>query len=112
MHQNVRIRKNRYGRGLYARRNLRRGALIEVSPVIVINRNDVGDDEMLSNYVFEWSRGKRAVALGMGSLFNHSSTVPNAWWEVVRDKKVLRFYAAKDIREGDEIFVNYGYRPG
>lgn len=111
MHQNVRIRKNRYGRGLYARRDIRRGALIEVSPVIVINRGDVGDDEPLSNYVFEWSRGKRAVALGMGSLFNHSKTA-NAWWEVVRDKKVLRFYAAKDIRAGEEILVDYGYQPG
>lgn len=111
MHSNVRIRKNRYGRGLYARRDLRRGALIEVSPVIVINRDDVGDEELLSNYVFEWSRGKRAVALGVGSLFNHSKEA-NAWWEVVKDKKVLRFYAIKDIRAGEEILVDYGYQPG
>ena len=110
MHPNVRIRKNRYGRGLYARRDLRRGALIEVSPVIVINRDDVGDEELLSYYVFEWSRGKRAVALGVGSLFNHS-TMANAWWEVVKDKKVLRFYAGRDIRRGEEILVNYGYQP-
>jgi SET domain-containing protein len=60
--------------------------------------------------VFEWSRGKRAVALGVGSLFNHS-TVPNAWWEVVKDKRVLRFYAAKTIAAGEEILVNYGYQP-
>lgn len=55
-------------------------------------------------YVFGWGEGSTALALGYGSLYNHSYA-PNA--ETLETPDELVITALRDIAAGDEIFINY-----
>ena len=79
------------GRGVFARKDIDAGQVIERVPVILIPESQVfGADPIarraarISWYVFEWLETKRgyvALALGYGSIYNHSET-PNAAYEM------------------------------
>lgn len=59
-----------------------------------------------NNYLFACGDGY-ALALGFGSLYNHSPT-PNARFEVDEEKLILTITAKTEIKAGDEIFIHYG----
>jgi len=61
------------GRGVFARRLIHDGEVIERVLVLPVGetRTASGPTRM-SGYCFEWGRGTVAVALGYGSLYNHS----------------------------------------
>ncbi len=105
-----RIKKK--GRGVFARRAISEGEVIEQVPVLVLDRSDIEDDDSwtgLAGYCFEWGRGKVALALGYGSLYNHSYH-PNALYEDSgRQTKIYR--AIQDIEAGEEITINYNGEP-
>ncbi|HEX8203993.1 MAG TPA: SET domain-containing protein [Isosphaeraceae bacterium] len=97
------------GRGVFARRLIRKGAIIERVPVIVLPAEEVVGGTTLANYSFQWGRGQAALALGYGSLYNHSYR-PNArYWDVGPQTK--EFTALRDIVPGEEITVNYHGKP-
>jgi SET domain-containing protein len=98
---------NKYGRGIFAIRNIKKGEFIEEAPVIVIPKSEwqLMRKSLLSNYVFRWEEDK-ALALGYGSLYNHSYT-PNASYHTNIENKSIDFYAREDIQEKEEITVNY-----
>jgi SET domain-containing protein len=96
------------GRGVFARRLIVEGAEIERAPVLLVP----GDSLLgtpLTDYAFEWSRDKVALALGYGSLYNHSYQ-PNAQY-FYGGPQVKVFYAIRDIRPGEEITINYNSEP-
>jgi uncharacterized protein len=102
----------RYGRGIYANREIKKGELLEICPVIVISKEE---DEYLSktnlaNYYFYWGESEKAIALGYASIFNHSYT-PNASFYCNSKQMVICFNAIKDIRNGEEITINYNGDP-
>ena len=101
------------GRGVFARRPIREGEEIERVPVVVVPLDDMkqGDDwTELAGYCFNWGDGTVALALGYGSLYNHSYQ-PNARYDD-RTPKVKVFSALRDIEPGEEITVNYNGEPG
>jgi SET domain-containing protein len=101
------------GRGVFARRAIPEGEVIETCPVLVLPAGQVGDDparSALAGYTFVWGRGTVALALGYGSLYNHSFQ-PNARYEDVAGR-TKRFVALRDIAAGEEITVNYNGEPG
>ena len=63
----------------------------------------------MSDYCFDWGRGTVAVALGYGSLYNHSYQ-PNARYDDGRGQTKI-FMAIRDIALGEEIVVNYNGEP-
>lgn len=67
---------------------------------------DRGDDleKGAEGYVFTWGDGSTALALGYGSLYNHSYD-PNA--TTLEDGDELVITATRRIAVGDEIFINY-----
>jgi SET domain-containing protein len=101
----------KYGRGIFANRNIKKGEFIEEAPVIVILKNEwkLMKKNILANYVFRWGEDK-AVALGYGSLYNHSYT-PNARYHTNIENRSIDFYAREDISEKEEITVNYNGDP-
>ena len=105
--------KNR-GRGVFARRAIRKGELIERSAVIVVPRKEWAtmEETILSNYVFDWGENEEdaAVALGYVSIYNHSYT-PNAELTEILDDAIIEVSALSDIAVGDEILVNYNGSP-
>jgi SET domain-containing protein len=100
------------GRGVFARRAIREGEEIERVPVLVLPAAEADDAtgwDGLVGYCFVWGRGTLALALGYGSLYNHSYH-PNARYEDEgRQTKV--FIALRDIQPGEEITVNYNGDP-
>lgn len=101
----------KYGRGIFAIRNIKKGEFIEEAPVIVITIIEwkLMKKNILSNYVFRWGEDK-ALALGYGSLYNHSYT-SNARYLTNIENQSIDFYAREDIQEGEEITVNYNGDP-
>jgi SET domain-containing protein len=113
--KNVYILKTaKRGRGVFARRKINRGELIERSPVIVIPGREWStmDETILSNYVFDWGEKEEhaAVALGYVSIYNHSYK-PNAELTECLDQHVIEVSALRDIKPDEEIFVNYNGAP-
>lgn len=100
-------RTARKGRGVFAIQFIPAGTEIERVPVIVIpdSEIEIRPGNTLQDYIYEWGRGTVAIALGCGSIYNHSFS-PNARYD---DKGRLTkvFTALRDIRPGEEITINY-----
>jgi SET domain-containing protein len=99
------------GRGVFALKPIRTGAIIERVPVLLIPIKDfVGGlkNSTLNAYLYLWSKDKVAVSLGYGSLYNHSYE-PNA--KYVHGPKMLTYRALSDIAAGQEITINYNFVP-
>jgi len=100
------------GRGVFARRNIRRGTVIERVPVVVMRVQEIfskAPRTKLADYVFSWGRGKVAFACGYGALYNHSYQ-PNAEY-YGKGTKTQVFVALRDIKSDEEITVNYNGKP-
>lgn len=96
------------GRGVFAKVAIPAGTVFERVPLLVIPAREVLECEhggFLTQYVFEYGKGTVALALGFGSLYNHSYT-PNARYDDA-GKQVKEFRALRDILKGEEITINY-----
>jgi uncharacterized protein len=109
-HSDVLIVKNSpgKGRGVFARKDIKKGTTIETVPIIVFD-NDECQGSKMATYVFEWTKKTSAIALGYGSIYNHSFE-PNArYYDGSNETK--DFVAIRDIKAGEEITVNYNGHP-
>lgn len=96
------------GRGVYARVFIPAGTVFERAPLLVMSEKEAleGDHaNVLPAYVFEYGKGKVALALGFGSLYNHSYS-PNARYDDAGNQ-VKEYRALRDIEQGEEITINY-----
>jgi SET domain-containing protein len=102
-----------HGLGVFARAERRPGALLEVSPVLVVRRNQVLAlrETMLFAYYFWWPKNAVAIALGYGSLYNHSYR-PTARFDLDIEQGVILFTAIRPIQQDQEITINYNGDPG
>ncbi|MEZ4734909.1 MAG: SET domain-containing protein-lysine N-methyltransferase [Caldilineaceae bacterium] len=64
---------------------------------------------VLFHYCYSWGENS-ALALGFGSLFNHSYH-PNAMYNRKFAEQVIEYMALCDIQPGEEITVNYNGDP-
>ncbi len=107
----VLIKKSQYGgkggKGVFAKENIKKGEVIEVAPAIILEHVELLDTKWntLFDYYF-WLEEFVVLALGFGSLYNHSDK-PNAKYSIDKKKKEIKFTALKDIKKGKEIFFNY-----
>lgn len=98
------------GRGVYTALPLSPEDTIEICPVIVIPEGDVPliHASILHNYYFTWpdGQGSIALALGYGSMYNHSPN-PNATWimDIPRQEMIVR--CISPIPSGSEISIDY-----
>ena len=100
------------GRGVFACRDFAEGDIIETCHVLVLGPNDrqAIDDTNLYNYYFAWRERSAAIALGNGSLYNHSYD-PNARYLKNHTDDTIDFVAIEHIADGAEILVNYNGDP-
>jgi hypothetical protein len=102
------------GRGVFAQRNFKKGEVIESCPVIVLPAKELDTLELtqLYNYYFAWGPDSKdaAIALGYGSLYNHSYT-PNARYYKDFDNSLLKYVCIRDIEDNEEITINYNCNP-
>ncbi len=93
------------GRGVFAVRSFAADQVIERCPMLVVDDEQGAALEIgAEGYVFTWGEGSTALALGFGSLYNHSFA-PNATTLETGDELVIT--ALRDIAAGEEIFINY-----
>jgi uncharacterized protein len=102
------------GRGVFTTKNLKKGTVIEISPVLVLTEKERKTIEktLLYHYVFEWGDDKKraAFALGYISLYNHSYDA-NCEYEMEFGKKLMTVRTVKNIEKGEELFINYNATP-
>ena len=104
------------GRGVFAVSRLACGEIIETAPVILIPAAEWPHIEptVLALYIYNFgptaAEEHAAIALGYGSLYNHSYT-PNAKYIKSWEEQVIRFVALRDIEPGEEITINYNGSP-
>ncbi len=102
------------GRGVFAGRNYKKGELIEECPMIVFCEQSVTliDQTELARYYYEWGKDhkKGAIALGLGSIYNHSHK-SNARFDQDFTHDVIQITAHTTIHKGEEITTNYNGDP-
>ena len=98
------------GRGVFAKHAIKKGESIEICPIIEIPAGDVSaiNESILLTYFFFHGKQKENVwlALGFGSLYNHSYT-PNASYKVSLVDSTIEFIATGDIAADSEITFDY-----
>jgi SET domain-containing protein len=102
------------GRGVFTEKNIETGTIIEIAPVLVFSLKDTDliKQTSLYDYYFMWSETEEiaAIALGYGSIYNHSFS-PNTRYETYYEDKKIHFITIKDIAAGEEICINYNHDP-
>lgn len=100
------------GRGVFARQTLPQGTVIERVPVLIVPLPEVmgvRNEPVLSRFCFLRNEQHVAIALGYGSLYNHSYD-PNAAYEESANASMV-FRALRDIDKDEEITINYNGDP-
>jgi len=100
-----------HGLGVFADKDYVQGDIIELCPYLVADYNDVGDECILHDYMFHTpyeDDEEYYIPLGFAMVYNHSAS-PNAEWSIEDgDDRYIRFFALKEIKQGEEIFHDYG----
>jgi SET domain-containing protein len=101
-------------RGVFTDADIEVGELIEICPVIVLPAPDreLIDQTEIFNYYFLWDddHSKSALALGYGSLYNHSNRA-NTIYESYYEEREIHFICHRPIKAGEEITINYNLDP-
>ena len=102
-----------HGLGIFANEDILKGEVFEITPLLDVVKSKEEDlgREFLYDYRFAYNKNgkttKLVLALGYGSLYNHSDD-PNANWKLNEVLDMFEFYAVKDIKRGQEILIYYG----
>jgi len=100
-----------HGLGVFADKDYAQGDTIELCPYLVADYSDVGDECVLHDYMFHTPYvdvKEYYIPLGLAMVYNHSAS-PNAEWDIEEeDDRFVKFYALKEIKQGEEILHDYG----
>lgn len=98
------------GRGVYTREAIAANTIIEVSPVIVMSREErkLLDQTTLHDYIHEWGYqlDQCCLALGYCAVYNHSYH-SNCEYEMDFEASTMTIKTVRAIEEGEQLYVNY-----
>ncbi len=99
------------GRGVFALVNIKKGEIIEVSPVVTVSKENVIESgEAPDGYLLDWddeTEGEEhCMPLGYIMLYNHSDK-PTMALENDMVEYTITARAARDIKAGEELTWNY-----
>lgn len=104
-------------RGILSARAIKKGEIVEVVPVVLVEyktrkdaREKTPTHSLLDNYYYDWNSNFWCLALGYGSLYNHSYH-PNLAYKHDYINKLIKYVAIQDINQDEELTVNYNYEP-
>lgn len=103
------------GRSVFASQPIASNTTIEISPVLLFNPEEYeayGRYTILDSYTFVWEKSTSgntmALALGLGSLFNHHPTSANVSYELDKTTRSIRYRTVRQIQRGEELCICYG----
>ena len=104
----IQIRRSSiHGWGVFAIQPIQSGETLEECPFYSISMSS----NAMEPVRFYWPRDEpwdcMAVPAGFVMLYNHGDPA-NANWETLEEDLLFRFFAVRDIAEGEEIFIDYG----
>jgi len=98
------------GRGVFTRERIPANTVIEISPVIVMERSDREylDKTLLHDYIFEWGKlkDKCCMALGLIPIYNHSYK-SNCEYFMDFEEENIMIKTVRIIEKGEELTINY-----
>ncbi|MEO5890385.1 MAG: SET domain-containing protein-lysine N-methyltransferase [Ferruginibacter sp.] len=98
------------GRGIFTQERIPAGLVVELSPVIVMSREDRLhlDKTLLHDYIFEWGKNKDkcCMALGLIPIYNHSYKSNCEYFMDFEDDTIM-VKTVRIIEKGDELTINY-----
>lgn len=98
------------GRGVFTRKKIAEGTVIEVAPVIVMNNEErkLLDQTRLHDYIFIWGENKDqcCMALGFIAVYNHSCQA-NCEYFMNYDDDTMYIKTVRPVNPGEELTINY-----
>jgi uncharacterized protein len=96
------------GRGVFCGEDIPEGSIIEVSPVIVLSKDEreILKPTLLRDYLFGWKDGNCCAALGYIAMYNHAYTA-NCEYFKDYENCTIGIRAVRDIEAGEELSINY-----
>jgi hypothetical protein len=106
--------KEKGGRGVFTTKNLKAGTVVEISPVLLFTafERKTIESTKLYHYIFEWGKTRKMGALGLGyiSMYNHDYSA-NCDYDMDFETNLMTITVVKDIKKGEELFINYNASP-
>ena len=109
----IEVRKSGvHGYGVFSKRDISKGELIEESYAIMLSAAWEDMEEVLKSYCFAVPPLKLGLpssmaALGHAMIYNHDES-PNVDYKYIARHSIFKFIAAKDIEKDEELFIDYG----
>ena len=98
------------GRGVFTRKKIAEGTIVEISPVIVMTGEDrkLLDQTLLHDYIFVWGKNKDqcCMALGYIAIYNHAYQ-SNCEYFMDYDSDTMNIKTIRAIDAGEELTINY-----
>jgi len=98
------------GRGIFTENFIPAETIIELSPVIVMPKEDRIhlDKTLLHDYIFEWGADKTqcCMALGLVPVYNHSYE-SNSEYFMDYETEMIMIKTVRDVAAGEELSINY-----
>jgi hypothetical protein len=98
------------GKAVFTDDDIPSDVIIEVSPVIVMKKEDRSylDKTLLHDYIFEWGehKDKCCMALGYIPIYNHSYS-SNCEYFMDFEEETIFVKTVRVIQKGEELTINY-----
>ncbi len=98
------------GKGIITTKAIKENTVIEVSPVIVMTKEEqlLLDQTKLYNYLFLWQEDESQCAMAQGyiSVYNHSFN-SNCVYEMNFTEETISIITIRPIAVGEELTINY-----
>lgn len=95
---------------MFARRDLRKGEVIEIAPVIPVSADAIPAGEAPDGYLLMWDEDTKGeehcMPLGYIMLYNHSDT-PNIGLTSDMDTMSMTVTTLRAIKKGEELMWDY-----
>ena len=116
MHEYIEVKhiSEKKGRGAFAKKEIKKGIIVDIAPIVLIPNNDYPKIKktVLYDYCYIWEDPKHkpefenAITLSISQFINHSYK-PNLKYLYDYKEKAIEFISLKEIKKGEELTVNY-----
>lgn len=102
------LKESKYGgKGVFTNKPIKQGDTVEISPYLLVPINDISENNILKDYVFQCDEYNHLLVLGYGSMYNHQDD-PNLRYQYNDDQTMFCYIANRDINGGEELCISYG----